>query len=54
MRVESGLIDIAYATRYTRHELARIRPPTSADARVRIRSMTRSWSAAERAAGERP
>lgn len=39
--------DIAYFTRYARHELARIRLPTSNEARVRIRSMTGSWSAAE-------
>jgi 2-polyprenyl-6-methoxyphenol hydroxylase-like FAD-dependent oxidoreductase len=39
--------DIAYFTRFARHELARIRLPTSAEARVRIRSLTGSWSAAE-------
>ena len=39
--------DIAYFTHYARHELARIRLPTSAEARVRIRSMAGSWSAAE-------
>ena len=39
--------DIAYFTRFARHELARIRLPTSAEARVRIRTLTGSWSAAE-------
>ena len=39
--------DIAYFTRYARHELARIRLPTAAEAVVRIKSMTGSWSAAE-------
>lgn len=39
--------DIAYFTRYARHELARIRLPTAAQATVRIKSMTGSWSAAE-------
>jgi 2-polyprenyl-6-methoxyphenol hydroxylase-like FAD-dependent oxidoreductase len=39
--------DIAYFTRYARHELARIRLPTSAEARLRIRTLTGSWSAAE-------
>jgi len=39
--------DIAYFTRYARHELARIRLPTAAQATVQIRSMAGSWSAAE-------
>ena len=40
--------DIAYFTRYARHELARIRLPTAAEAVIRIKSMTGSWSADER------
>lgn len=39
--------DIAYFTRYARHELARIRLPTAAEAVVKIKTMTGSWSAAE-------
>jgi 2-polyprenyl-6-methoxyphenol hydroxylase-like FAD-dependent oxidoreductase len=39
--------DIAYFTRYTGHELARIRLPTAAQAVERIHTMTGSWSAAE-------
>ena len=39
--------DIAYFTRYARHELARIRLPTAAEAIVRVKSMSGSWSAAE-------
>lgn len=39
--------DIAYFTRYARHELSRISLPTAAEAQVRIKSMTGSWSAAE-------
>lgn len=39
--------DIAYFTRFARHELARIRLPTAAEAVVRIKTMTGSWSAAE-------
>ncbi|MGE3923369.1 MAG: FAD-dependent monooxygenase, partial [Lautropia sp.] len=39
--------DIAYFTRYARHELARIRLPTAAEAVARARTMTGSWSAAE-------
>jgi len=39
--------DIAYFTRYTGHELARIRLPTAAEAVQRIRTMTGPWSAAE-------
>ncbi len=39
--------DIAYLTRYAGHELARIRLPTAAEAIVKIKTMTGSWSAAE-------
>ena len=39
--------DIAYFTRYAAHELARIRLPTAADAIVKVKSMSGSWSAAE-------
>ncbi|MDP9901133.1 FAD-dependent oxidoreductase [Variovorax ginsengisoli] len=39
--------DIAYFTRYTQHELSRISLPTAAEALVKIKSMTGSWSAAE-------
>src|SRR5688500_1213152 len=39
--------DIAYFTRYARHELSRISLPTAADALVKIKSMGGSWSAAE-------
>ncbi|WP_325345730.1 FAD-dependent oxidoreductase [Xylophilus sp.] len=39
--------DIAYFTRYAGHELALIRLPTAAEATVRIKSLTGSWSAAE-------
>jgi 2-polyprenyl-6-methoxyphenol hydroxylase-like FAD-dependent oxidoreductase len=39
--------DIAYLTRFAGRELARISLPTAAEAIVRIRSMTGSWSAAE-------
>lgn len=39
--------DIAYFTRYTAWELARIRLPTAAEAVEKIKSMTGSWSAAE-------
>jgi len=39
--------DIAYFTRFARHELARIRLPTAAEAVVRIKSLAGSWSAAE-------
>lgn len=39
--------DIAYFTRYTGHELARISLPTAAQAIVDIKTMTGSWSAAE-------
>ena len=39
--------DIAYLTRFARHELARISLPTAAEAVVRIKSLAGSWSAAE-------
>lgn len=39
--------DIAYFTRFAAHGLARIRLRTAAEAVVRIKSMTGSWSAAE-------
>lgn len=39
--------DIAYFTRYGGHELARIELPNAAQAQVKIKSMTGSWSAAE-------
>ncbi|MCA0240548.1 MAG: FAD-dependent oxidoreductase [Proteobacteria bacterium] len=39
--------DIAYFTRYAGHQLARISLPTAAEAVVKIKSMTGSWSAAE-------
>jgi 2-polyprenyl-6-methoxyphenol hydroxylase-like FAD-dependent oxidoreductase len=39
--------DIAYFTRYAKHELSRIILPTAAEALVKIKSMTGSWSAAE-------
>jgi 2-polyprenyl-6-methoxyphenol hydroxylase-like FAD-dependent oxidoreductase len=39
--------DIAYFTRYTGHELARLKLPASADATRVIKSMSGSWSAAE-------
>ena len=39
--------DIAYFTRYSAHELARISLPTAAEAIVKIKAMTGSWSAAE-------
>lgn len=39
--------DIAYFTRYAKHELSRISLPTAAEALVKIKSMTGSWSAAE-------
>ena len=39
--------DIAYFTRYSAHELARIPLPTSAEAVARIRQMSGAWSAAE-------
>jgi len=39
--------DIAYFTRYARHELSRISLPTAAEAQVKIKAMGGSWSAAE-------
>lgn len=39
--------DIAYFTRYSQHELSRISLPTAAEALVKIKAMTGSWSAAE-------
>jgi 2-polyprenyl-6-methoxyphenol hydroxylase-like FAD-dependent oxidoreductase len=39
--------DIAYFTRYSAHELARISLPTAAEAIVKVKAMTGSWSAAE-------
>lgn len=39
--------DIAYFTRFARHELARISLPTAAEAIVKIKSLSGSWSAAE-------
>lgn len=39
--------DITYFTRYSGHELARISLPTAAEAIVKIKTMTGSWSAAE-------
>lgn len=39
--------DIAYFTRYARHELARFRLPSAKEAREKVLGMTGSWSAAE-------
>jgi 2-polyprenyl-6-methoxyphenol hydroxylase-like FAD-dependent oxidoreductase len=39
--------DIAYFTRYSTHELARLQLPTAAQASEAIKSMSGSWSAAE-------
>ncbi|MEK9950741.1 MAG: FAD-dependent oxidoreductase [Curvibacter sp.] len=39
--------DIAYFTRYCRHELARLQLPTAAQAAQAVKSMGGSWSAAE-------
>ena len=39
--------DIAYFTRYTKHELARFSLPSARAAREMVRTMTGSWSAAE-------
>lgn len=39
--------DIAYFTRYTGHELARLTLPTAAEAVRNVRAMAGSWSAAE-------
>jgi 2-polyprenyl-6-methoxyphenol hydroxylase-like FAD-dependent oxidoreductase len=39
--------DIAYFTRYTRHELARFSLPSSREARTMVKTLSGSWSAAE-------
>lgn len=39
--------DIAYFTRYAKHELARFRLPSSKEARQRVSALSGSWSAAE-------
>ncbi|NYT67300.1 FAD-dependent oxidoreductase [Pusillimonas noertemannii] len=39
--------DIAYFTRFARHELARFSLPSAAEAKQRIHSLSGSWSAAE-------
>ncbi len=39
--------DIAYFTRYARHELSRFRLPSAREARARVSSLSGSWSAAE-------
>ena len=39
--------DIAYFTRYTKHELARFSLPSARAARELVRTLTGSWSAAE-------
>ena len=39
--------DIAYFTRFTQHELARLQLPTAAQAAQAIKGMSGSWSAAE-------
>ena len=39
--------DIAYFTRYARHELARFKLPSASEATERIKSLSGSWSAAE-------
>lgn len=39
--------DIAYFTRYARHELGRFRLPSAKEARERVSTMSGSWSAAE-------
>ena len=39
--------DIAYFTRFARHELARFALPSSRDARTKVSGLTGSWSAAE-------
>jgi 2-polyprenyl-6-methoxyphenol hydroxylase-like FAD-dependent oxidoreductase len=39
--------DIAYFTRFTRHELARFALPSSGDAKTKVAGLTGSWSAAE-------
>ncbi|SDR63744.1 2-polyprenyl-6-methoxyphenol hydroxylase [Rhizobiales bacterium GAS113] len=39
--------DIAYFTRYAKHELARFKLPSARDAREKIKGLSGSWSAAE-------
>ena len=39
--------DIAYFTRYAKHELARFRLPSAREAKEKVASMSGSWSAAE-------
>ncbi|WP_297657269.1 FAD-dependent oxidoreductase [Hydrogenophaga sp.] len=39
--------DIAYFTRFARHELARLRLPTAAQASEQVKTLSGSWSAAE-------
>lgn len=39
--------DIAYFTRYSKHELARFRLPSAREAREKVSSLSGSWSAAE-------
>jgi 2-polyprenyl-6-methoxyphenol hydroxylase-like FAD-dependent oxidoreductase len=39
--------DIAYFTRYAKHELARFKLPTAREARAKVSSMSGSWSTAE-------
>jgi len=39
--------DIAYFTRYARHELARFKLPSAREAKARVSSLSGSWSAAE-------
>lgn len=39
--------DVAYYTRFAKHELARFRLPSAREARRRVTSLTGSWSAAE-------
>jgi 2-polyprenyl-6-methoxyphenol hydroxylase-like FAD-dependent oxidoreductase len=39
--------DVAYFTRFATHELARFRLPSAREAKVRIRQLAGSWSAAE-------
>ncbi|MFB9952985.1 FAD-dependent oxidoreductase [Rhizobium puerariae] len=39
--------DIAYFTRYSKHELARFRLPSAKEAKERVSTLTGSWSAAE-------
>src|SRR5262252_2763050 len=39
--------DIAYFTRYARHELARFKLPSASEATERVKQLSGSWSAAE-------